>query len=420
MTVELTPMGVRCQLSCPYCYQSPMRDAGNFAAPGYDVDAMLKALDAEGSEFTVFGGEPLLTPIEDLERIWRWGYERYGRNGVQTNGALITDRHIALFLRYRVHVGISVDGPGELNDTRWAGSVEKTRESTERTHDAIRRLCAAGHPPSIIATLTRINAAPDRLPRFKAWLRELDGLGVTSARIHILEVDHEGVREHLQLSQEETTQAFLELAALESELPRLRFDIFRDIENLLRGEDGRATCTWRACDPYTTSAVQGIDGEGNKHNCGRTNKEGVGWIKADRAGFERYLALYHTPQSYGGCQGCRFFVACKGQCPGEGMGGDWRNRSENCPVYVQLFEHVERRLLDRGVVPVSLDPDRPAVERRMIDAWARGENLTIAQALAEIRAGASAPTRRAADHRGHGDSHGDHTDHGDSPHGDRG
>lgn len=419
MTVELTPVGVRCNLACTYCYQHPMRDAGNYAAPGYDLDAMLRALEAEGSEFTVFGGEPLLTPIEDLERIWRWGFERFGRNGVQTNGALITDRHIALFLKYRVHVGISVDGPDELNDTRWAGSLEKTREATHRTHEAIRRLSEAGTPPSIIATLTRLNASRERLPRFKEWLRELDGLGVTSARLHILEVDHEGVRDHLQLSAEETIAAFLELAAFEGALPRLRFDVFRDIENLLRGEDGRATCTWRACDPYTTSAVQGIDGEGHKRNCGRTNKDGVSWIKTDRPGYERYLALYHTPQEHGGCRGCRFFAMCKGQCPGEGIGGDWRSRSENCAVYLALFEHQERELLRRGVVPLSLDPDRPALERRLVDAWARGENPMIGTVLREMRSGA--PTlQRSPAHTGHGDSHGDHTDHGDSPHGDSG
>ena len=63
----------------------------------------------------------LLLPLKDLEAIWAWGLERYGSNRVQTNGTLIQDEHVALFHKYGVRVGISLDGPGELNDVRWHG-----------------------------------------------------------------------------------------------------------------------------------------------------------------------------------------------------------------------------------------------------------------------------------------------------------
>ena len=88
---------------------------------------MKAALERAGSHFTIFGGEPLLVPEHVLEELWAFGLERFGRNGIQTNGTLINDRHIAFFKRYSVSVGISVDGPDDLNDVRWAGSVELTR-----------------------------------------------------------------------------------------------------------------------------------------------------------------------------------------------------------------------------------------------------------------------------------------------------
>src|ERR1700722_6754393 len=114
MTVELRPLGVRCNIRCEYCYQNPQRDVG--ATRRYDIAAMKAAVEKEGGPFTLFGGEPLLLPRKDLETLWAWGLEKYGSNSVQTNGALINADHVRMFKQYRVSVGISIDGPGELND----------------------------------------------------------------------------------------------------------------------------------------------------------------------------------------------------------------------------------------------------------------------------------------------------------------
>ena len=84
----------------------------------------------------------------------------------------------------------------------------------------------------------------------------------------------------------------------------------------------------------TTRAVQGIEGTGRLSNCGRTNKDGVDFVKAATPGYERYIALYQTPQDQGGCSGCRFFIFCKGQCPGTAMNGDWRNKTEHCDLWM--------------------------------------------------------------------------------------
>ena len=62
---------------------------------------MLAGLEKEGGPFILFGGEPLLTDIDDLETIFKWGFEKYGGNGIQTNGTLITDRHIEMFKNYK-------------------------------------------------------------------------------------------------------------------------------------------------------------------------------------------------------------------------------------------------------------------------------------------------------------------------------
>jgi len=380
MGIEVRPLGVRCNIGCQYCYQNPQRDAGNVARR-YDVPAILRVLAADPRPFSLFGGEALLVPLADLERLWAFGLERHGGNTVQTNGTLIGDEHVAAFKRYKVRVGVSIDGPGELNDARWAGTLARTRELTHKTESAIARLLAEGLPVSLIVTLHRGNATADKLPRMHDWLADLAARGLRAARLHTLEVDDPEVGARYALDADENVAALRSFAALERRVPALRLDVFTDMKQMLRGRDARAGCVFRACDSYTTAAVSGVEGDGQSSNCGRTNKDGVDFTKADRAGYERYMALHRTPQRDGGCKDCRFFLMCKGHCPGTAIDGDWRNRSEHCEVHKRLFVDAEHELRAAGELPLSLHPLRARVEAGMLAAWARGDNPTIESVL---------------------------------------
>jgi uncharacterized protein len=384
MPVELRPLGVGCNIRCRYCYQNPQRDAGGVAQK-YDMQAMKTAIEAEKTSFMLFGGEPLMVAEADLERLWSWGWKKFRRNGIQTNGVLINENHIRMFKDYHVSVGISMDGPEELNDVRWAGSLEATRSATAKTGAAIRRLCEEKIPPSLIVTLHRANATAEKLPKLSKWLQELDALGVRSVRLHILEVDHPLIREKYVLSTEENIHAFLHFAAFEKQLKRIRFDVFRDIRKLLTGHDNDTTCVWNACDPYTTVAVRGVEGNGQRSNCGRTNKEGVDFVKSDTPGFERYLSLYFTPQEHGGCNGCRYFLMCKGQCPGTSIDGDWRNRSEHCLVWKALFEYCEREIQREGKEQILSDDLRAQLEAEFIRVWSTGQNTTMERLIPTLQ-----------------------------------
>jgi uncharacterized protein len=377
MTVELRPHGIKCNLQCRYCYQNAQREAGNHSR-AYDIEAMKLSAEREGGPFILFGGEPLLLAEPELEDLWSWGFSRYGSNGVQTNGTLITENHIKLFKRYNVHVGISIDGPGELNALRWSRNLQQTEQATASTITAIERLCKEGMPPGLIVTLHRQNASSAKLPILHQWFKHLDKIGIRTVRLHALEVDNQSVLIEHALSPSENLNVFLSFAALESELARLRFDIFHDLRNLLLGEDESAACVWKACDPYTTLAVRGVEGDGQSSNCGRTNKSGIDFSKADHTGYERYLALYNTPQASGGCKGCRFFLVCKGQCPGTAIGGDWRNRTRDCDLWKGLCAHFEREIIACGKIPVSIRADRRRLEAIAVDGWNSGRNLTIA------------------------------------------
>jgi uncharacterized protein len=432
MTIEAVPFGNSCDLSCTYCYYTQAREAGNFGSRRYDLDRMLAGIEAEvggwtpsgQAAFVLHGGDPLQLPLPDLERVWKWGYEKWGANGVQTHGAKITPAHVALAKRYNAAVGISIDGPGALNDLRWAGSLERTREWTANSQAAIRMLCEAGVSTSVIVVLHKLNMAPDSRQVFKDWLRELEDVGVRSIRLHTLEVDSAEARDRYLPTEADAIAFYRDMHDYLKTFQHLRVDLMQDMRYLLTGKDavlgddgserGVTTCTFNACDPLTTPAVHGVDGQGVRSNCGRVNKDGVPFPKSEGRGYERYIALYHTPQEYHGCQDCRFFFACKGQCPGEGVASDWRNKSEHCGLYYALFETVEQELLDEGVTPLSVSAERVVIEQRMLDAWAAGASISIARAL---RGGYTPQVQQAhgdSPHGDspHGDSHGDHTDSG--------
>jgi uncharacterized protein len=378
MGVEVKALGVKCNIRCKYCYQDSIREAAK-PSNSYDLAKIKVAITAQGRPFTVFGGEPLLMRRADLEDLWSWGLANFGRNSLQTNGTLIDADLIRMFKRYKVHVGISVDGPGALNDARWAGSLERTRRATAKTENAILSLCREHIRPALIVTLSRSNAAAQALPALMNWFQHLEDIGVRRVRLHILESETDLIRQQFGLSPEENLQALLSLYHLK--LKKLKFDLFADMSNMLRGQDEKSACVWMNCDPYTTPAVSGIEGNGQRSNCSRTNKDGVDYVKAERMSFERYLALYLTPQDAGGCKGCRFFLMCKGQCPGNALDGDWRNKTEHCGVWKRLYEVLETDLLAAGEAPLSVDPRRPRIELSMVTSWARGENNSVANIL---------------------------------------
>ena len=377
MTVELVPVGTACNLKCTYCYENPQRDAKNISAL-YDVDKMLAALDkTDARSFTLFGGEPLLVPLVDLERFFAHGLRKYGHNNIQTNGSLITADHLDLFRKYNVYVGISVDGPGDLNGARLGNSPAQTAELTKKTMAAIDALCRLDWAPSLIVTLHRLNATAGPRERLKSWFKDLDCLGVRSVRLHTLEIDGVETRSMLKLTDKENVEAFIDLLEFREKYLRINFDMFDDMLTLLRGDHGATSCVWNSCDPYTTSAVHGIDGDGTLSNCGHVAKDGVNFRKSDTSGHERQLALYRTPQAFNGCQGCRFFVICKGYCPGGAVDNDWRNRTELCGTIFGLLEYMEARVVREGVVPISLSPDRSKIEQNLLQSLrvnSRAEN----------------------------------------------
>lgn len=378
MAIELRALGTKCNIGCLYCYQNPLRDSGNGNAT-FNTELVKKKLVEFNEPFVLWGGEPLLLDINILIEMFEFGNERFKQNSILTNGILITPAHIELFKKFNVRVVVSVDGDGELNDARWNGTIEKTRDATTKTIKSIVSLINEGIPVSLNIQVTKCNSSIDRLPKMFKWLHTIDKLKITNARLHILEVDYSKDIGPYGLSLEENIYAFSKYLKFEKNLKFLKFDLFQGIKNQLLVNGMNNDCVWGACDPYSTESVKGMDGQGRLNNCGLTDKEGINFQKPVNEGYERYIALFQTPQENGGCKNCRFFVVCKGQCPGTAINGDWRNRSGNCGVWKQLFTEIEAEISSEGNIAISLSQNLSAIENQMVTNWIESNNSKIGE-----------------------------------------
>lgn len=346
---------IRCNMGCEYCYESTARqenpDAGK--QDGYNVDKIIEFIVNNKQKIgnnppILHGGEPLLLPKKENEKLFKFMHETFGRTSIQTNGSKIDADYIEMFKKYKTNVGVSIDGPDELNISRWMGSEEKTIATTRKIMDNIRSMVKEEIVVSIICVISKANATPDKLEKLQNWLLELKSLGIKSGRLNMIQVDFPEISEKLELSLEDAQNFYRVMAKFLREND-LKYAPFTDIVDGLLGY-GHKTCVTSQCDPYHTLAERAIYGDGSQGNCLRTAKDGVVYLSEitpsgfDRVSNERYSILRQIPMSEGGCGGCRFWHVCSGHCPSTAENNDWRNKTIHCESFKTLYEEAERDL----------------------------------------------------------------------------
>jgi uncharacterized protein len=344
---------IECNMGCTYCYESTTRKNNKRAGvqAGYNVDKIIEFIENPNNNVNkapnLHGGEPLLLPKKENEKLLKYIYEKFGETSIQTNGVLIDDDYIRMFKQYNTSVGVSIDGHEELNDGRWMGSEEKTRETTAKTIENIKRMRQEGIRVGLIVVVSKKNATADKLPKLKEFLLKMSEYGVRSGRLNLIELDYPELADELELSEEDAINFHREMPRFLREND-LRYAPFIDVVDALLGYRHR-TCTTQQCDPFHTLGEQPIYGDGTKGNCLRTSKDGTVYLAEEIAGNprvsnERYMILQQIPMSEGGCGGCRFWSICSAHCPGTAEDGDWRNKTTHCAAYKAMFEEIEKDL----------------------------------------------------------------------------
>lgn len=164
-----------CNMSCDYCYCR--RGTDNMLKSGeiLDVDVFKRVIESyiellrAGSPNVAsnhlpivwHGGEPLIIGVEKFE-VYLKAQRRYRNeliihNIIQTNGTLINDEWVKLFKRYKVSVGLSVDGNECTHDTH--RKYDNGKGSYYLVSRNIRKLADENIPFGTVGVLTERNVS---------------------------------------------------------------------------------------------------------------------------------------------------------------------------------------------------------------------------------------------------------------------
>jgi uncharacterized protein len=138
-----------CNLRCTYCHS--WRDGPNqtmtFPVLAHATRDALRDPGVRSVDFVWHGGEATLVPRSFYSKAL-WLQERFRRSGqtvvntVQTNGTRLTDDWLAFLREHDFSVGVSLDGPPEVHDTRRLDAGG--RPTSARVRKGLERLQAAG------------------------------------------------------------------------------------------------------------------------------------------------------------------------------------------------------------------------------------------------------------------------------------
>ena len=360
----------------------------------FDLDAMKLSLievwsgPYGGSDICLHGGEFTLHRSDKIEEMMEFIYGFKGVVDIVTNGSLIDDELIEMFKKYNVHVGISCDGPPDLNLLRGPDPSDKkvTKKYNEELVETIIRLRDENIPVSIMCILhTKSAGTQKKIDKLKKWMKWLSDLRITGGRFNLMYGNPK-----YELTVRQATHTWIELYE-ENKRLGLGWNPFKEMRGNLSG--GKVSpCQFTQCNIFNSKTLS-ILPDGGIGNCDRTFSEGIYLRSRDNTKSGRYEAL-----SQNQCRNCKYWSVCGGACPMEGIDGDWRNPSRFCDVIYELYSRIERDIRKDGENTVT--------------------NVGYSPPLEDGPHGDSGHGDAPHGDSNHGDSnHGD-ANHGDIPHGD--
>ena len=179
-----------CNINCKYCYLPDRLNKKRISQ-----DTVLKTIDhlkkdkllGKEISFVWHAGEPLAVPLHFYEDLFEIIHKEIPdttqiNHHIQTNATLLDDRWCEFIVKHAIRVGVSVDGPKELNDiNRITRSGKSTYEKVIRGIDCLKRHNIRFHAIAVIGKVAL--DFPDEIYDF------FKDLGVTKVGLNIEEVE---------------------------------------------------------------------------------------------------------------------------------------------------------------------------------------------------------------------------------------
>jgi uncharacterized protein len=345
----IKPASAVCNLDCSYCFYLD-RDADPYKAlPArrMTLETLERLVDTwlfysyPASTFAFQGGEPTLAGLPFFEKLVEF-QKHYGRNGqsvsnaLQTNATLIDDNWCRLFKEYNWLLGVSLDGPEEMNDLYRYN--KEGRGTWKRVMQSIETLQKHGVEFNCLCVLSQANVdKPRELYRFYRKL------GIAHLQfIPLAEFDGAGNPMPFTITAQQYGRFLCEIFDLwwpDRRKVRIRF--FDNTAEALAGMKP-GTCTMHTtCDSYVV-----VEYNGDVYPCdffvehdwklGNMALDSWGEIarRQRRFGFASKKTLAHPE-----CQVCEFQSICHGGCPKlrHGPNGRFEDLDYFCAAYKMIF-----------------------------------------------------------------------------------
>ncbi len=323
----------RCNLSCRYCYMTASTSGSDMSA-----DVLEKALNmilpGQPCHVQLTGGEPTLVPelIEKTAWLLRTRHTESSL-AIQTNATLLTPDLLDLFKKCRIQVGVSLDGPPDIQQI--------LRGKADRTYRGLQLLENLEVPFRVTTVVSQINVV--HLPKLALLLsgfRQARGLGldllVGKGRAASINGPSPA---HPEALSQAVAAMFNALVFINKQ--RERPLQLREMEMLLRkGGAGRVASFCHAC----RGECVAVNPDGRIFPCGQTlgdEKFAAGDVwNPDPA---KLHVLSGRLLTNADCRDCELGGACPGECPSRLHYNTPDGASLVCTLYKTLWNCLRDR-----------------------------------------------------------------------------
>jgi uncharacterized protein len=345
-----------CNMHCRYCFIEPAI-FNKTMAPATVTRVVRVFLDSDRFQrvhFVWHGGEPLLRGRPFFEHIFeeqqRLPTSVIFANSIQTNATHLDQRMLEFLVDNDVHVGLSLDGPRQLNDPVRTLRGQRAFSAYETALRAAAQLRDAGQTPGAIVVVNRTNVAhPETIyAEFKQRDMHLKLNPLARSGLAVTEGSDLGI------TAEEYGEFLVRMvdAYLNDPEPTIVVEPIRQhVARILDLPGAVHACHFaRSCH----LSFLGIAPDGDLYPCGLFQGEPsfrYGNIHQMRPEDVALTALFGAIEArekkvLDGCSRCAFFDLCYGGCMFHSLknAGRFEEKDYYCAGYKRYFEHLLRRV----------------------------------------------------------------------------
>lgn len=319
----------RCNLRCKYCYSSATCNGADMSDEVLEKTVSL-ADNGGPLLLQITGGEPTLVPekIDKLARLCS-GMKNSPKLAVQTNGTLLTPSLVELFLKYEIQVGVSLDGPPDIQ--------ERLRGKANETFQGLQLLERSGVPFRVTTVLCESTVFTlDKLVLLLAGFSCCRGIGLDL----LVNRGRASTSDVFPATAQQLVKGLRKMVVVLTAINRKRASTIQLRELGREQQGGASTCFCHAASGTSLA----VDPEGSLAPCGQPlGDPAFSGGTVFKPNSESRVSLESITLQSNECSSCSLEHRCPGDCPSR----VYYNREETTPLACIMYRCLDE--LQKGL-----------------------------------------------------------------------